>query len=60
MRLTIIAAILFTLSSCNNLNETKSVKMDNTAINKTLIEIYFQLFNNHEWPAMADMYNEQP
>ena len=51
IRLTLIAAVLFTLSSCNNLNETKSVKMDNTAINKTLIEKYFQLFNNHEWPT---------
>ena len=34
--------------------------MDNTAINKTLIEKYFQLFNNHEWPAMANIYIEQP
>lgn len=59
IRLTFFVLLLVTLFSCNNSQQNLN-SMDNSAVNKTIIEQYFKHFNNHEWQKMADMYIEQP
>jgi ketosteroid isomerase-like protein len=60
IRATFLAILLLAFSSCNNSKKQKTDSIDNTAINKTIIEQYFNHFNNHDWQKMADMYIEQP
>ncbi len=50
--------MLVGLGSYQNSTTQNSEKMDNSEKNKTLIEMYFQHFNNHDWEKMAGMYTE--
>lgn len=55
-----VVALMFSLLSCKNATQQKSEAQDDSAVNKAIVEQYFQHFNNHEWKQMADMYIDQP
>jgi len=52
--LTALLIATIALISCNNPNQTGMTTTDN----EKLVNQYFELFNNHEWTKMADMYTE--
>jgi len=45
----------FLAISCNNQNQSKMINISN---NEKLIKQYFELFNQHDWKKMSEMYTE--
>lgn len=45
----------FSAISCNNQNQSKMINISN---NEKLIKQYFELFNQHDWKKMSEMYTE--
>ena len=45
----------FLAISCNNQNQSKMIDASN---NEKLIKQYFELFNQHDWRKMSEMYTE--
>jgi ketosteroid isomerase-like protein len=45
----------FLAISCNNQNQSKMINISN---NEKLIKQYFELFNQHDWKNMSEMYTE--
>ncbi|WP_264536731.1 nuclear transport factor 2 family protein [Flavobacterium sp. N1736] len=54
-KLIALTVILFSIISCNNQNQPKTI---DTTKNEKLVEQYFEYFNNHDWKKMSEMYTE--
>lgn len=52
-KLSFLLFVFFALSSCNQTNHT----MDSKA-NEKLVQQYFELFNQHKWSELSEMYVE--
>ena len=53
----IVLIIFISFSSCNNVKSEKMTPVSSSE-NEKLVKEYFELFNQHKWKEMAEMYVE--
>lgn len=59
-RLFFVVSTLVIICSCNKTPQQTTIPIDNSTATKTIIDQYFQYFNQHDWQKMSALYVEYP